>query len=64
MENNMKLSETLSNQHSNLNINLNLKEDKSNKGQPNGYASLDQYGKVLSSQLNVSASSAKSFFFS
>jgi hypothetical protein len=30
---------------------LSLKEDKSNKNQPSGYAGLDAVGKILSSQL-------------
>lgn len=37
----------------NLEYLLSLKEDKVNKGNPNGYASLDTNGKVPESQLNI-----------
>lgn len=60
----MKLSNALTNNQSNLNVNLNLKEDKSLKGQPNGYASLDNNGKIPADQLTGTGSSSKSFFFS
>jgi len=39
---------------------LNLKQDLSDKGQPNGYASLDATGKVPSSQIPSSASGVNS----